>query len=150
MIKISVIVPCYNLELFVRECLDSILVQTLHEMEIICVDDGSTDGTLEILEEYQKKADHIKVLHQKNQGSGIARNRGIMEAKGEYIAFMDADDFYPLPNTLEKVYATAKEKNAVICGGSAYDYLNGLYLSKEYFISDIGCVNKKDFQTLRG
>lgn len=150
MTSISVIVPCFNVEEYVRECMESILVQTLHGIEVICIDDGSTDRTLEILEEYQKKADHIKVLQQKNQGSGIARNRGIMEAKGEYIAFMDADDFYPSPNTLERVYAVAKEKKAVICGGSACDYRNGVLTCKEYAISEDGWVNKKDFPTISG
>lgn len=150
MTSISVIVPCYNMKEYTRECMESIFAQTLNGLEIICIDDGSTDGTFEILEEYQKKADFIKVLRQNNQGSGIARNRGIMEAKGEYIAFMDADDFYPSPNTLEKVYAVAKEKKAVICGGSASDYRSGVFTCKEYAFSEDGWVNKKDFSTISG
>lgn len=150
MTSISVIVPCYNMKEYMRDCMESILAQTLHGLEIICIDDGSTDGTFEILKEYQKKADYIKVLQQKNQGSGIARNRGIMEAKGEYIAFMDADDFYPSPNTLEKVYTVAKEKKAVICGGSACDYQNGVFTCKQYAFLEEGWVNKKDFPTISG
>lgn len=154
MIKISIVVPCYNVELYIRECMESILSQTLREMEIIFIDDGSTDRTLEILEEYQKKREEIKILRQENQGSGIARNQGIKAATGEYIAFMDADDFYPSHDTLEKVYSTAKERGAVICGGSACNYRNGVFTNRgldkgHVFLVD-GWVSKHDFPTSGG
>lgn len=154
MVKISVIVPCYNAESYVRGCMDSILYQTLHEIEIILVDDGSTDRTLEILEEYQKRYNNIKILRQENQGPGIARNQGIMVAIGEYIAFMDVDDLYPSQNTLENVYTTAKAREALICGGSTYNYCNGVLTYKDvqkgFVFSEDGWISKNDFPTASG
>lgn len=154
MIKTSVIVPCYNAETYLRECVESILSQTLRKIEVIFVDDGSTDCTLDILEEYQKKFDNIKLMRQENQGSGIARNQGIKVAEGEYIAFMDADDFYPAPTTLEKLYTTAVEKGAVICGGSACNYREGAYtfngLDAGHLFSEDGWIDKRDFPTSGG
>ncbi len=154
MIKISIIVPCYNVELYIQECMESILSQSIYEIEIILIDDGSTDRTLEILEAYQEKCANVKILKQANQGSGIARNQGIRVAIGEYIAFMDADDFYPSPNTLERVYDTAKETGAIICGGSACNYRNGVYtnrgLDKGHIFSEDGWISKCDFPTSGG
>ena len=92
-VKVSVIIPVYNVEKYLRECIDSILNQTLHELELICVDDGSTDGSLEILQAYEKKDNRVTVLTQHNQGAGAARNKGLQIAKGEYLSFLDADDF---------------------------------------------------------
>ena len=116
--KVSVIIPVYNAENYLRECLDSVINQTLKETEIICVDDGSEDSSLVILEEYKERDKRIKVLSQGNQGSGPARNKGMLSAEGEYISFMDSDDFYPVPETLEKLYKKAVERSALICGGS--------------------------------
>lgn len=116
--KVSVVVPVYNVELYLRQCLDSIINQTLKEIEIICVDDGSTDASLEILKEYATKDDRITVIAQKNAGSGKARNNGINNAKGEFIAFMDSDDMYPSEKTLEHMYKAAIDNDVLICGGS--------------------------------
>lgn len=107
-IKISVIVPIYNAEAFLRPAMDSILDQRLRNIEIICVDDGSTDGSLRIVKEYQQKDSRIRIATQNNAGPGMARNNGLRRARGEYIAFLDADDFFSL-DFLERVYATAKE-----------------------------------------
>lgn len=154
MIKISIIVPCYNVEKYIRECLVSILEQTMPDIEIICVDDGSTDGTLTILEEYRKQYKKILILSQKNQGSGIARNQGISAARGEYLAFMDADDFYPAKDTLEKTYQTAKRENAEICGGSCCFFRNGVFtyngLGKGYVFVEDGWVDKTDYPIISG
>ena len=92
--KISVIVPVYNVEKYLRECLDSIVNQTLQDIEIICINDGSTDGSAVILEEYAAKDKRIKILNQENKGAGEARNAGINSAQGKYLAFIDGDDFY--------------------------------------------------------
>lgn len=116
-IKVSVIIPIYNVQEYLHECLDSVLGQTLKEIEVICIDDGSTDKSYDILLEYQKKDSRVVVLQQENQGSGIARNKGLGKAKGEYIGFMDADDYYPSTNTLEVMYTKAKKNNVSICGG---------------------------------
>ena len=94
-IKVSVIIPVYNMGIYLEQCLNSILKQTLKEIEIICVDDGSTDQTLELLNEVAQQNEKIKVFTQQNQGAGVARNRGIAEAKGKFVAFLDADDEYP-------------------------------------------------------
>lgn len=90
---VSIIIPVYNVENYLRECLDSILNQTLKDIEIICVDDGSTDGSLDILREYAEKDSRIRILQQANLGAGVARNAAIDIARGEYLFFCDADDF---------------------------------------------------------
>ncbi len=91
--KVSVIIPVYNVEKYLRECLDSVVKQTLKEIEIICVDDGSTDKSLEILKEYAKKDNRITVITQKNLHAGVARNAGLTVARGEYVHFLDSDDW---------------------------------------------------------
>jgi glycosyltransferase involved in cell wall biosynthesis len=121
-IKVSVIMPIYNASRYLGPAIDSILDQTLPEIEIICVDDGSTDKSLEILKEYQKQDDRIRIVTQTNAGPAHARNNGIRRARGEYIAFLDADDFVE-PTFLEDLYATASQDNLdiAIC---AYDMYN--------------------------
>ncbi|MBQ9246368.1 glycosyltransferase [bacterium] len=117
--KISVIIPVYNSEKYIAQCLDSILNQSLKDMEIICVNDGSTDASLDILNEYALKDKRIKVISQTNTGNGAgsARNRGIENAKGEYISFIDSDDYIE-KDYLQKMYETAKEYDAdVACSG---------------------------------
>lgn len=99
--KVSVIIPVYNTEKYLRECLDSIVNQTLKDIEIICVDDGSSDGSPCILEEYRAKDSRVVVIKQANSGLSSARNRGMHRAHGEYIAFVDSDDYLEL-NALEK------------------------------------------------
>ena len=131
-LKVSVIIPVYNTEKYLRECLDSVVNQTLKDIEIICVDDGSTDSSLEILQEYKTKDNRIKVLTQPNSGSGPARNNGIMSATGEYVAFMDADDYYPDNAILSKLYLAAIEHKAVICGGSFSSLLTDGTIRTEY------------------
>lgn len=93
MTKVSIIVPVYNVEKYLKRCLDSLVNQTLKDIEIICVNDGSTDGSLAILDEYVRNDDRIVVINQENSGQSVARNRGIDVAKGEYIGFVDSDDW---------------------------------------------------------
>lgn len=114
--KISIIVPVYNVEKYLSTCLDSLINQTLKDIEIICVNDGSTDGSLEILNEYAKKDTRIKIITQKNQGLSMARNNGLKEAKGEYISFIDSDDWIDT-KMYEKMYQQATEDNTeiVVC-----------------------------------
>ena len=113
MTKVSIIVPVYNVEEYLKECLDSLVKQTLTDLEFICINDGSTDSSLEILNEYAKKDGRFIILSQENQGQGVARNNAIQISKGEYIAFLDPDDWVEL-NALEILYNFAKEKNAQI------------------------------------
>lgn len=113
-IKVSVIIPVYNVQDYLRECLDSILNQTLKELELICVDDGSTDKSLEILREYEKKDNRVIVLTQHNKGAGAARNKGLEIARGEYLSFLDSDDFFAT-GMLEESYRKCKKENAEVC-----------------------------------
>ena len=106
--KISVIVPVYNVEKYLDECLDSITSQTLRDIEIICVDDGSTDSSPEILERHAKKDGRIKTTRQENQGLGYTRGDGLRIASGEYILFCDSDDKYTSPAAFEKLYYSIK------------------------------------------
>lgn len=120
--KVSVVMPVFNVEEYLRECLDSIVNQTLKEIEIICVDDGSTDSSLEILKEYAQKDNRISVLTQKNFHAGVARNAGLAVAKGEYIIFLDSDDLFEL-SMFEKLYDKTKTLNLdmVVCNASKFD-----------------------------
>jgi len=113
-IKVSVIVPVYNAETYLRQCLDSIVSQTLTDIEIICVDDGSTDGSVDILNEYKVKDGRIRIYEQQNSFAGTARNNGMSHAMGKYLIFWDADDYF-YPEALEKMYKQAEEDHAEIC-----------------------------------
>lgn len=119
MCKVSVIVPVYNAENFLQNTLNNIQRQSLKDIEIICVDDGSEDSSADIIKKFQRQDIRIRYEYQKNQGAGVARNKGISLAQGEYVAFMDADDGYPNIYSLEKLYLAARKNQALICGGSA-------------------------------
>jgi glycosyltransferase involved in cell wall biosynthesis len=116
--KISVIIPVYNTALYLSQCLDSVVTQSLQDIEIICVDDGSIDRSVEILKDYKGRDQRISILLQSNSGAGVARNYAIQNSTGEFIAFMDSDDWYPENNILEKLYCGAKNNDVLICGGS--------------------------------
>lgn len=122
--KISVIVPVYNGEEFLSQCLDSILAQTLQDIEILCVNDGSTDDSLKILKGYAKKDKRIQIINQKNQGLSASRNNAMKIAKGEYISFIDADD-YINEQFLEELYNSAIKENADIALGNIIRVENG-------------------------
>ncbi len=122
-IKVSVIVPIYNAEDYLRPALDSILDQSLREIEVICVDDGSTDESLHIVKEYQKQDNRIRIATQNNAGPGMARNNGLRRARGEYVAFLDADDFFA-PEFLQKMYGTAKGDDLDVAVGDYDLYQN--------------------------
>lgn len=126
---ITVIVPVYNVEKYLRRCLDSIIGQTYQNLEILCIDDGSIDNSGEICEQYAARDARIKVIHQENQGLSTARNRGLDTATGEYIAFVDSDD-YIAADVLEQLYQSAVSSDAtcVICGYNCVDS-NGSILS---------------------
>lgn len=111
---VSVIIPVYNTPAaYLRQCLDSVLAQSLREIEIILVDDGSTDGSLAILREYERRDGRVRVLTQENINAGAARNHGLRYARGEYLSFLDADDFFE-PDMLEKAYVRAKQERAEV------------------------------------
>ena len=120
--KVSVIIPVHNMEDYLKECLDSVVNQTLEEIEIICVDDGSTDGSSEILEEFARKDDRINVITQENQGAGVARNTGLKVARGEYLSFLDADDFFEA-DMLENIYHYSRNNSLdmLVCGFNTFN-----------------------------
>jgi len=107
MVKISVIMPIYNSEKYLKEAIDSVLNQSFKDFELICINDGSTDNSPEILENYRKKDKRIKIINQKNQGLSAARNKGLKNSEGEFIFFIDSDD-YIAKNTLKKLYQNAR------------------------------------------
>ena len=109
-VKVSVILPIYNQEKYLNKALKSLEKQTLEDVEFICVNDGSVDSSLNILNEYALKDERFKVINQKNQGCGASRNNGLKLAKGEYIAFLDPDDWFE-SNALEKLYNKAKKQD---------------------------------------
>ena len=103
-VKISIIVPVFNVEKYLSECLNSLINQTLKDIEIICVDDGSTDSSPSILEEFRNKDERIKVIRQENSGVSVARNNGLAIAQGEYVGFVDSDDWVDA-DFFEKLYS---------------------------------------------
>ena len=156
-IKVSVVVPAYNVEKYIKKSLDSILNQTLRELEIICVNDGSTDNTKKILEEYAEKDNRIKIINKENGGLSSARNVGMQVAIGEYLGFVDSDDWIE-PQMYEKLYEKAKADNSemVICSVYKYDdkakqvvnddkYYTLGYFPDEYFKSPFNHNETKDF-----
>ena len=112
-IQVSVIIPVYNAEKYLRQCLDTVVNQTLKDIEIILIDDESTDNSLSICQEYAKRDQRIQIYTQKNCGAGATRNRGIKLAMGKYLSFLDADDFFEL-NMLKLLYREAETTNADI------------------------------------
>jgi len=153
--KISIIIPVFNCEQYLRECLNCVLAQTLKDIEVICIDDGSTDTTLAILNKYAKRDARIQVLTQENTGAALARNRGIKIAQGEFLAFIDADDLYPKADTLEKLYKNAKEQGVLICGGSFSEFRTGTKVIVSqwddpnlsgYTFHSPGIINYSDYQ----
>lgn len=109
--KISVIVPIYNVGIYLERCLISLCGQTYNNLEIILVNDGSTDECLEICKEFELKDNRIKVFHQSNQGVSSARNTGLKAVTGDYIAFVDADDYFH-PEMYERLYSLLIDNNA--------------------------------------
>lgn len=120
-VKVSVVVPVYNTAPYLRQCLDSLIGQTLQDIEVICVDDGSTDDSPAILEEYAAADSRIRVLSQPNSHAGVARNNGMAVARGAYVVFCDSDD-YMAPDALELMarQCEADDADICVCAGKRY------------------------------
>lgn len=147
MVTISVIVPIYNGEQYIENCVDELSRQTLNNFEIILIDDGSTDKTLEILQRIKIKYENVMVYTKKNGGAGTARNYGIEKARGEYIAFLDVDDKYANEHVLKILYQTAKKNNALICGGSLEFQTTDLQnQNKKHIFESEGYMDFKEYQ----
>ena len=121
MAKISVVVPVYNVEKFLPKCIESILNQTLQDIEIICINDGSTDSSLEILNNFAQKDKRVIVINKSNSGYGHTMNIGLNTATGEYVGIIESDDFAK-SNMFEELYKLAKENDADIAKGDWYNY----------------------------
>ena len=153
--EVSIIIPAYNVENYIDDCLESVLNQTYKDYEIIIVNDGSTDGTLDVLRKYEKKYDFIKVIDNTNHGQGYERNLALKEAKGEYVFFLDSDDFIE-PVTLEvavnkikedksdfvvfdwKYYSNSKKTYSYV---SKEEFFNKKYLNGEEILKLLGIVH---------
>ena len=121
-VKVSVVMPIYNAYDYLRPAIDSVLAQTLTDIELICVDDGSTDNSLSILKEYQQQDERVRIIAENNAGPSLARNKGLQRARGKYVIFLDADDFYDY-NLLESLYNLAEEESLdiAICKFDIYN-----------------------------
>lgn len=121
-IKVSVIIPIYNAFDYLRPAMDTVIDQTLREIEIICIDDGSTDKSLSIIKEYQAQDDRIRIVTENNAGVSTARNKGIIRVRGDYVIFLDADDFYE-PTLLERMYemAVREDLDIAVCRYDVYN-----------------------------
>ena len=129
--KVSVIIPVYNTEKYLRECLDSVINQTLRDIEIICVDDGSTDGSSAVLEEFAAKDHRVAVIKKGNGGQSSARNRGMLSATGEYIYFLDSDDYIRI-DALEQLYRISKNNQLDILLFSGKSFYESSELEKTF------------------
>ena len=129
MAKVSVIIPVYNAEEYLEQCVGSVMNQTLQDIEILCVDDGSPDNSLEVLKKLQAKDPRIQIISQPNGGAGAARNNGLRHATGEYLSFLDADDFFE-PNMLEEAVAAADQYKADFVVFNSDQY----HMDKEKFV----------------
>ena len=144
--KITIIIPIYNAAAYLGECLESINRQTLKDIEIVCIDDGSTDASLAVTESFAAVDPRYRIIKQDNKGSGAARNIGMKIAEGEYLIFMDSDDWYPSSGTLQSLYSAADENNALICGGNfANTYKGVLDKTEEFKIA--GFIKYADYQS---
>ena len=123
MAKVSIVIPIYNVEKYLRECLDSVIGQTLQDIEIICVNDGSKDSSLAIMQEYAERDERVKIIDKPNSGYGNSMNRGFDMATGEYIGIVESDD-YADANMFETLYRVAKEENADVVKGGFYYFFS--------------------------
>ena len=133
--KISIIIPFHNVENYIKQCLDSVVAQTLQDIEVICVNDASSDKSREIVEEYLKQDSRIKIIDiPQRQGQGYARNRAIEIATGEYIGFVDSDDWIE-PDMFFELYNKAKDNDddIVFCQAREYDDLNEKFIFSDYY-----------------
>ena len=151
-IKISIIIPVFNAEKTIIRCLKSIFNQTLKDIEIICIDDGSTDNSYSILKDIQDKNYNVILISHNNQGAGVSRNIGISISSGEYIAFIDSDDWYPEDDILETLYTKAKQNNVLVCGGSFSYFKDGIQYKKykgiyeNYTFTKEALIRYEDYQ----
>ena len=148
--QISVIIPIYNCEKYIKECLSSLIKQTFKNFEIICINDGSNDDTLKILKKFEANDERIIIFNQNNSGPGIARNVGMKKSKGEYLMFLDSDDIFK-KTMLEELYIKIKENDSdvVICNSQNFEKKKWWkkFYEKNYLIND-NIIKQKTFSSL--
>lgn len=140
-VKVSVIIPVYNSGRYLVDALESLVKQSFAEFEVIAINDGSTDNSLEILEEYSKKIEGLRIFSQKNSGVSITRNRGIDMAKGQYITFLDADDLLH-KDCLKRLYKTANKYDADIVCSECISFYNK-FNEKNDINKQVECISEK-------
>lgn len=145
--KISVIVPVYNVEKYMTKCIESVLNQTVEDLEIILVDDGSTDGSGSICDNYQKRDGRIQVIHKKNGGQSSARNAGVDKATGDYVGFVDADD-YILFNMYEKLLNMIESIKADVAVCGIYDVYKNAMIPQCTEKAEFVCDAKEMFRNI--
>ena len=154
--KISIIIPAFNSESYIGETLDCVLKQNINSIEVIVIDDGSTDSTTDIVNRYIEKDSRVHLYLQNHKGSGLARNLGISRSTGKYLAFMDSDDFYPTDDVLSYLYSKAESSKCPMCGGSLgylknnevvvdFDRVSRMHTPKSVNRKE-GIYSSKDFQ----
>ena len=141
MIKVSIIVPVYRVAAYLNRCVESLTRQTLREIEIILVDDGSPDECPAMCDAWAEKDARIRVIHQENQGLGFARNSGLAQARGEFIGFVDSDD-YVQPDMFSRLYNAAQECGAQIAM-SGLCCVGGIMVAREHEVQNINCFAQK-------
>jgi len=127
----SIIIPVYNVELYLEECLNSLINQTFNDFEVICINDGSTDRSGDILKKYSEKDNRFKIINQENKGQSAARNTGLIEAKGEYVVFIDSDDWVE-NNLLESIYKIIEFKKYELIGINNLRVKEGVKANHEF------------------
>ena len=153
MVKVSIIIPVYNASAFLEKTIESVSKQTLKDMEVLCVDDGSTDNSLDILNELKDSYSFLKVIHQENQGPSVARNNGLKNASGEFVGFLDADDIFLDEKALEEMYNLAIDKNLNVVSANltfiAPDFSienNPHYKTGDYaYFDDYNIIHPEDY-----
>ena len=140
--KISIILPVYNVEKYLKQCLDSIINQTFTDFECICVNDGSTDSSLKILQQYASKDNRFKIINQENKGLSESRNIGLSVAIGDYILFIDSDDFID-NNFCEVLYMDTIKYKAELVFGGIYKYYSDKQKCKCNVLKEF-CQEKSD------
>jgi len=121
---VSVLIPCYNVEKYIRQCMDSVVGQTLRDMEILCINDGSTDSTLTVLQEYAARDSRVRIIDKPNSGYGDSMNKGLDAATGEYVGIVESDDWADA-DMFATLYAAAKAHDCDLVKSNFYDYRGG-------------------------
>ncbi len=138
MINVSIVIPVYNVEKYLKQCLESVVNQTLDKIEVICINDGSTDTSLDILKEYEQKYNNIVIIDQENKGPGYSRNIGMKKALGKYIYFLDSDDYIEL-NAMEICF-TECERNKL----DFITFDSNVFYEEGYSGSDLREIDRSD------